>query len=93
MGHFAEAVDVEEIYRGYYANEYKTFEQFLSMRYSIPSTMVKKFAKVKDEADYRLIEFDALSYGGDAVAGLVMSDELIERMYNWLNWQKDEDKN
>ncbi len=89
---FAESVDVEEMYRMYYANEYKTFEQFLSMRYSIPSTMVKKFAKVKDEADYRLIEFDALSYGGDAVAGLVMSDELIERMYNWLNWQEDEDK-
>lgn len=89
---FAESVDVEEMYRMYYANEYKTFEQFLSMRYSIPSTMVKKFAKVKDEADYRLIEFDALSYGGDAVAGLVMSDKLIERMYNWLNWQEDEDK-
>lgn len=89
---FAESVDVVEMYQGYYATEYKTFEHFLSMHYSIPTGTVKKFAKVKDEEDYRLIEFDALSYGGDTVSGLVMSDELIERMYNWLNWQKDEDK-
>lgn len=88
---FSEAKDVEEMYLGYYANEYKGFDQFLSMHYNIPLTQVKKFAKVRKEEDYRLIEFDAFSYGGDAVSGLVMSDEMVVRMYNWLNWQNDED--
>lgn len=91
-GIFMEAKDVEEMFDSYYANEYESFEHFLSMHYSIPSSFVKKFAKVKDEADYQLIDFDALSYGGDAVSGLVLSDDLTERMYNWLNWQDDEDK-
>lgn len=89
---FAEAKDVVEMYNNYYANEYRDFSHFLSMHYSIPSSRVRKYAKVKDEEDYRLIEFDALSYGGDTVSGLVMSDDLIVRMYNWLNWQDDEDK-
>ena len=89
---FAEARDVVEMYQDYYSNEYKDFGHFLSMHYSIPSNRVRRFAKVKEEKDYRLIEFDALSYGGDTVSGLVMSDELIARMYNWLNWQNDEDK-
>ena len=89
---FAEAKDVVELYQDYYSNEYTDFKQFLSMHYSIPSNRVTRFARVKDEKDYRLIDFDALSYGGDTVSGLVMSDELFERMYNWLNWQNDEDK-
>lgn len=89
---FTEAQDVEDMFSNYYANEYKDFEKFLSMHYSIPSDIVKKIAKVKDEADYRLIEFDALSYGGDTVSSLVMSDDFMERMYNWLNWQDDENK-
>lgn len=40
-----------------------------------------------------MIELDGLSYGGEIVSGLVMSDELMVRMYKWLNWQNDEDKN
>lgn len=90
---FAEAKDVVEMYQDFYSNEYKDFRHFLSMHYSIPSRRVRRFAKVKEEEDYRLIEFDALNYGGDTVSGLVMSDELIMRMYNWFNWQNDEDKN
>lgn len=90
---FAEAKDVKEMYDSYFANEYKDFEHFLKMHYSIPSNSVRKFSRVAKEPGFRLIEFDALSYGGDAVPGLVMSDDLFERMYNWLNWQKDEDKN
>lgn len=89
---FTEAKDVAEMYHGFYANEYIDFEQFLSMHYSIPSNIVKKLAKVEKEQDFRLIEFDALSYGGNAVSDLVMSDDLIVRMYNWLNWQKDENQ-
>jgi hypothetical protein len=90
---FSEAIDVKEMYDSYFTNEYKDFEHFLKMHYNIPSNIVKKFSKVAKETDFRLIEFDALSYGGDTVPGLVMSDDLFERMYNWLNWQKDEDKN
>ncbi len=90
---FAEAKDVEEMYCEYYKNEYKDFAHFLSMRYCIPSHMVNRYAKVAKEEDYRLIDFDSLSYGGNAVSGLVMSDDLIVRMYNWLNWQDDENKN
>lgn len=88
---FSEAKDVVEMYQDYYANEYRDFEHFLSMHYSIPSIIVKKLAKVEKEQDFRLIEFDALSYGGSAISDLVMSDDFIVRMYNWLNWQKDED--
>lgn len=91
-GIFAEALDVEELYRSYYANEYKSFEHFLSMHYCIPSSYIKMFSKVFDDKDYRLIDFDSLSYGGDGVSGLMLSDELTVRMYNWLNWQDDEDK-
>lgn len=90
---FSEAKDVVEMYEDYYVNEYKNFEHFLSMHYSIPSNIVKKFVKVKNEASHRLIDFDALSYGGDTVSGFVMSDDFIERMYNWLNWLDDENKN
>ena len=91
-GIFAEALDVEELYRSYYENEYKNFEHFLSMHYCIPSSYIKMFSKVFDDKDYRLIDFDSLSYGGDGVSGLMLSDELTVRMYNWLNWQDDEDK-
>lgn len=92
-GVFAEALDVEELYRSYYANEYKSFEHFLSMHYSIPSSLIKMFSEVLDNKDYRLIDFDSLSYGGDGVPGLMLSDdELTIRMYNWLNWQDDENK-
>lgn len=90
---FAEAKDVKEMYDTYYGNEYKDFEHFLKMHYSIPSNIVKKYSKVGKEKDYRLIELDGLSYGGEIVSGLVMSDELMVRMYKWLNWQNDEDKN
>lgn len=89
---FAEAKDVLEMYQNFYVNEYKDFEHFLTMHYSIPSTVVKKLAKVQEEKDYRLIDFDALSFGGDAVSELVMSDDYFIRMYNWLNWQNDENK-
>lgn len=91
-GVFAEALDVEELYRSYYANEYKSFEHFLSMHYCIPSSDIKMFSEVYEHKDYRLIDFDSLSYGGDGVSGLMLSDELTVRMYNWLNWQDDEDK-
>lgn len=91
-GIFAEALDVEELYRSYYVNEYKSFEHFLSMHYCIPSSHIKMFGEVLDNKDYRLIDFDSLSYGGDGVSGLMLSDELTVRMYNWLNWQDDEDK-
>lgn len=90
---FSEAKDVIEMYQEYYANEYKDFSQYLTMHYNMPSGIVKKFARVIDEKDYRLIEFDALSYGGDTISGFVMSDDYIIRMYKWLNWQNDEDKN
>jgi hypothetical protein len=92
-GIFAEALDVEELYHSYYANEYKSFEHFLSMHYCIPSSQIKMFSEVIDDKDYRLIDFDSLSYGGEGVSGLMLSDELTVRMYNWLNWQNDEDKN
>lgn len=90
---FAEAKDVKEMYDTYYKNEYKSFEHFLKMHYSIPSNVVKKYSRISKEKDYRLIDLDGLSYGGEIVSGLVLSDELMERMYKWLNWQNDEDKN
>lgn len=92
-GIFAEALDVEELYRSYYANEYKSFENFISMHYCIPSSLIKMFSEVFDNKDYRLIDFDSLSYGGDGVPGLMLSDdELTIRMYNWLNWEDNEVK-
>ena len=91
-GIFAEALDVKELYRSYYVNEYKDFEHFLSMHYSIPSKYIKMYSGVYDDKDCRLIDFDSLSYGGDGVSGLMLSDELTVRMYNWLNWKDDEDK-
>lgn len=91
-GVFAEALDVEDLYHSYFENEYKSFEQFLSMHYSIPSKYIKLFSEVYDNKSYRLIDFDSLSYGGDGISGFMMSDELTVRMYNWLNWQDDENK-
>lgn len=92
-GIFAEALNVEELYRSYYANEYKDFEHFLTMRYSIPSEYLKQFSDVYNDNDYYLIDFDSLSYGNEGVSGFVMSDEMSIRMYNWLNWLNDENKN
>ena len=91
-GIFAEALDVVELYRSYYVNEYKNFDHFLSMHYSIPSKYLKMFGGVYDDEDYRLIDFDSLNYGGDGVSGFMLSDELTIRMYNWLNWKDNEDK-
>ena len=63
------------------------------MRYSIPSEYLKQFSDVYNDNDYYLIDFDSLSYGNEGVSGFVMSDEMSIRMYNWLNWLDDENKN
>lgn len=91
-GIFAEALDVEELYHSFFENEYRSFEHFLSIHYSIPSRYIKIFSEVYNNKNYRLIDFDSLSYGGDGISGFMMSDELTIRMYNWLNWQDDENK-
>ena len=54
--------------------------------------LFRSFGGVYDDKDYRLIDFDSLSYGGDGVSGFMLSDELTIRMYNWLNWKDNEDK-
>ena len=87
---FAEAIDVKETYENYYTKEYKNLRHFLMMHYSIPEKYVDEYVNACENEDYRLIDSDALSYGGDAVHGLVLSDEYVERMYNWLNWEEDE---
>ena len=90
---FSEASDVKELYNEYYSNEYRDIRHFLSMHYSIPDKYLSEYVDVCESEDYRLIDFNSLSYGGDAVNGLVMSDDMGVRMYNWLNWQKDKDEN
>ena len=89
---FSEASDVKELYQEYYGTEYRDVRHFLSMHYSIPDKYLSEFVKACESDEYKLIDFNSLSYGGDAVNGLVMSDEMGIRMYNWLNWQKDKDE-
>lgn len=87
---FSESVDVKEMYEKYYSNEYRDIKHFLTMHYSIPQGLVQKYVDACEAENYRLIEFDSLSYGGDGVNGLVLSDDYMIRMYNWLNWEDDE---
>ena len=87
---FAESKDVREMYENNYKSEYKDLKHFLMMHYSIPEKLVGKYVNACESDLYRLIDFDALSYGGDGVHGLVLSDDYLVRMYNWLNWDNDE---
>lgn len=87
---FAESKDVREMYENNYKSEYKDLKHFLMMHYSIPEKLVGKYVNACESDLYRLIDFDALSYGGDGVHGLVLSDDYMVRMYNWLNWDNDE---
>lgn len=84
---FTEATDVEQQYREYYGKEYADFTKFLSMNYSLPAEEVRKYAETLSSGKYRLLDFSTLDYGNASLENFFMSDEMFERMYNWLNWK------
>ena len=84
---FAESIDVKKMYETLYVNDYRDLSHFLTMHYNIPYNIVQKLVSTFESDDYRLIDFDGLSYGGNVIEGLVMSDDYIEKMYHWLNWE------
>ncbi|MBO7417748.1 MAG: hypothetical protein J6U14_02270 [Bacteroidaceae bacterium] len=90
---FEEAKDVEEMFKRYYKQEYRDISHFISMYYCIPLAEVKHYTDAIATGDYRVIDFSSLDYGSSSFENLFTSDEMFERMYNWLNWKEDEDKN
>lgn len=84
---FAEADDVNSLYENFYSNEYQNLQHFLEMRYSLPQNIAPKYADVCKSSDYRLIDFDAHSYGGNGVREFLMDNDFKERIYKWLNWE------
>ncbi len=84
---FAEADDVNSLYENFYSNEYQNLQHFLEMRYSLPQNIAPKYADVCKSSDYRLIDFDAHSYGGNGVRVFLMDNDFKERIYKWLNWE------
>ena len=63
------------------------------MHYCIPAKEVKHYTDALETGEYRVIDFSSLDYGSSSFENLFTSDEMFVRMYNWLNWKKDEDKN
>lgn len=90
---FEEAKDVEEMFERYYRREYRDISHFISMYYCIPHNEVKHYTDALATGNYRVIDFSSLDYGSSSFENLFTSDEMFERMYNWLNWKEDEDKN
>lgn len=87
---FAEAIDVEELYMRYYSKEYQTLEKFISMHYGIPNSEVSSFVTSIKSGDYRIIDFSTIDYGNGQFNNFFTSDEMMLRMYNWLNWYRNE---
>lgn len=90
---FAEADDVYSLYENFYSNEYQNLQHFLEMRYSLSPNIALKYANVCKSSIYRLIDFDAHSYGGNGVREFLMDNDLKERIYKWLNWEEYENQN
>lgn len=90
---FEEAKDVEEMFERYYRREYRDISHFISMYYCIPHNEVKHYTDALATGNYRVIDFSSLDYGSSSFENLFTSDEMFVRMYNWLNWKEDEDKN
>lgn len=90
---FEESKDVEEIYNTYYKKEYPNITQFISMYYSIPKKKVKQYTDAIETGNYRIIDFSSLDYGNSSIEELFSSDEMFIKLYNWLNWKDDENKN
>lgn len=90
---FEEAKDVEDMFERYYKLEYHDVSHFVSMHYCIPEKEVKHYTDALATGKYRVIDFSSLDYGSSSFENLFTSDEMFVRMYNWLNWKEDEDKN
>ena len=90
---FKEAKDVEDMFERYYKKEYSDLSKFISMHYCIPEKEVKHYKDALATGEYRVIDFSSLDYGSSSFENLFTSDEMFVRMYNWLNWKEDEDKN
>lgn len=90
---FKEAKDVEDMFERYYKKEYSDLSKFISMHYCIPAKEVKHYTDSLATGEYRVIDFSSLDYGSSSFENLFTSDEMFVRMYNWLNWKEDEDKN
>lgn len=90
---FREAIDVEELYKEYFLKEYSSLEQFISMRYSIPKVYTQQLIKAINTGDYRIIDFSGIDVGNSSFDALISDDVMCERLYNWLNWKDDENKN
>ena len=90
---FEEAKDVEELFEKYYKKEYHDLSHFISMYYCIPKAEVENYIDALATGEYRVIDFSSIDYGSSSFENLFSSDEMFVRMYNWLNWKEDEDKN
>lgn len=90
---FTEAEDVEYMFEKYYKKEYSNLSKFISMHYCIPDKEVKHYMDALATGEYRVIDFSSLDYGSSSFENFFTSDEMFVRMYNWLNWKKDENKN
>lgn len=90
---FEESEDVEELYNKYYKKEYPNISQFISMHYNIPKNEVKQYTDAIATGKFRIIDFSSLDYGSSSFENLFSSDDMFIRMYNWLNWKNDENKN
>ena len=90
---FMESEDVEQMYHSFYQKEYPDLAQFISMHYCIPRNEVKLYMDALATGKYRIVDFSSIDYGSSSFENLFSSDDMFERMYNWLNWRDDEDKN
>lgn len=87
---FAESEDVEQIYNDYYKREYPNLQTYISMHYSITSKEVNEYVNAINSGESRIIDFSSIDYGSSSFENLFSSDEMFIRMYNWLNWKRDE---
>lgn len=84
-GIFAEANDVQSLYKDFFFNEYQDLIHFIKMRYSVPKNQVQPYVDACESNEFSLIDFETSNY---SVRGFLMNDKLKERIYNWLNWEK-----
>lgn len=82
---FAEAEDVRQIYEEYYKVEYDSYESFMLMHYCLRREWLDLLLEtLQSNKDYKLIDYDTISYGEGGIDDLIFSDNMRERIEDIL---------
>lgn len=90
---FTESEDVTAMYNTYYSKEYSDLKQFITMHYCVPLHTTEALVSVLNTEGNRIIDFNSIDYGNDAVDQFVISDEMFDRIYSLIKYRDNEDKN